>query len=154
VDVPMLESVLESNEKCISRIVETVLSLGKRKIGIFGLSFKSHTDDLRESPFVAVSERLLGRGLDLRIYDPQLSLARLTGTNREYIEDRIPHLSCLLAQSANEVLDHAEVCIVGAVGERTVAELAETNGHVVVDLIRLPDAEARRGGEKYIGVAW
>jgi GDP-mannose 6-dehydrogenase len=154
VTLPMLESVLVSNESCIARVVDTVLELGKRKVGVFGLSFKADTDDLRESPFVAVTERLLGRGLDLRIFDAQLSLAQLTGTNRDYIEDRIPHLSCLLAESPDEVLKHAEVCVVGAAEERTVSALAEANGHVVVDLFRLPDAGIRRGGDRYIGVAW
>jgi GDP-mannose 6-dehydrogenase len=153
-ELPLLESVLVSNEKSIARVVDTVVGLGRRRVGVFGLSFKPGTDDLRESPFVELSERLLGKGFQLKIYDPEVSLGALVGANRDYIESRIPHLSALLADSAEEVLDHAEVCIVGAAREETVRALARSNGRFVIDLVRLPDATARRGGENYVGVAW
>lgn len=154
VDLPVLESVLVSNEKCIARVVDSVISLGRRRVGMFGLSFKPDTDDLRESPFVELGERLLGKGFDLKIYDPQVSLARLVGANLEYTNERLPHLSALLTDSARDVMDHAEVCIVGAAEEHTVHELTRSNGRVIVDLVRLPDACERRTGEGYIGVAW
>jgi GDP-mannose 6-dehydrogenase len=153
-ELPVLENILRSNEQSITRIVDTIIHLGKRNVGLFGLSFKAQTDDLRESPFVELSERLLGKGFQLKIYDPAVSVSRLVGTNREYIEERIPHLSAVLADSVHEVLEHAEVCIVGAAQEETVHALANSNGRLIVDLVRLPDAEARRGGESYVGVAW
>jgi|SRR5581483_507863 len=152
--VPLLEGILNSNEACLKRVVDTILSLGRRRIGVIGLAFKPNTDDLRESPLVELSERLLGKGYELRIFDPKISLARLVGANRQFIEDRIPHLSALLADSIDEVLQHAEVCIVGASSDEAVSALAHTNGRTVIDLVRLPDADVRRTRPNYIGVAW
>ena len=89
-----------------------VRATGKRRIGLIGLSFKTNTDDLRESPFVELAERLLGKGYELRIYDPNVIAARLTGANKEYIDGVIPHLSRLLVRSLDELRD-AELLIVG-----------------------------------------
>src|SRR5262249_57426455 len=85
----------------------------KRRIGLFGLSFKPGTDDLRESPLVELAERLLGKGYDLRIYDANVTMSRLMGANREFIDGRLPHLGELLGSSIDEVLAHAEVCVIG-----------------------------------------
>ncbi|MDT7671332.1 MAG: GDP-mannose 6-dehydrogenase, partial [Pseudonocardiales bacterium] len=117
VSVPILEHVLTSNTEQLHRAFEVVAATGKRKIGLLGLSFKPGTDDLRESPLVELAERLLGKGYDLRIYDANVTLSRLVGANREYIEERLPHLSDLLGDSVDEVMDHAEVCIVGCKDE-------------------------------------
>lgn len=153
-DLPLLESILPSNEKSIARIVDTVIALGRRRVGMFGLSFKPNTDDLRESPFVELGERLLGKGFQLKIYDPQVSPGQLVGANRQYVATHIPHLSALLADSTDEVLEHADVCIVGAAREETVKALAHSNGRRIIDLVRLPDANVRREREGYVGVAW
>jgi GDP-mannose 6-dehydrogenase len=153
-ELPLLEHVLESNERHIQRTVDTLTALGCRRIGIFGLAFKPGTDDLRESPLVELAERLLGKGFRLKIYDPKVSLSELVGSNREYIKSRIPHLSALLTQSAEEVLEHAEVCVIGASTQETIEAMAQANGRRVVDLVRLPDADERRGRDGYIGVAW
>jgi GDP-mannose 6-dehydrogenase len=118
------------------------------------LSFKPGTDDLRESPLVELAEQLLGKGLDLRIYDPAVSLSHLVGANREYIDKHIPHLSALLAESAGEVLAHAEVCVIGACSPEAIEALAQADGRLIVDLARLPDAASRRGQPGYVGVAW
>jgi len=152
--LPILENVLPSNERHLQRVVDLVIDLGHRRVGLFGLSFKPGTDDLRESPLVELAERLLGKGFDLKIYDPAVSLSRLVGANREYIERRIPHLSALLAESSEEVIRHAEVCIVGACTPETLEALARADGRHVVDLVRLPDASSRRQREDYLGVAW
>ncbi len=96
VDVPILESVLESNEAHFRRTYDLLTANGRRRIGLFGLAFKPNTDELRESPFVELAERLIGKGYDLRIYDPSIHLPSLTGTNREYIEEHLPHLKQLL----------------------------------------------------------
>jgi GDP-mannose 6-dehydrogenase len=153
-DLPLLDGILKSNEECVRRVVDTILALGCRRVGLLGLSFKPDTDDLRESPLVELSERLLGKGCQLRIFDPQVSLGRLVGANRAYIDDHLPHVSALLADSLDDVLEHAEVCIVGAASQDAVHALAHSNGRTIVDLVRLPDAELRRGASNYLGVAW
>ncbi len=153
-DVPLLESILVSNERHLQRTVDVIVGLGARRVGLFGLSFKPGTDDLRESALVELAERLLGKGFELKIYDPTVSLSRLMGANREYIEKRIPHLSALLAETPEEVFAHAEVCVLGAASPEAIAALADLDGRVVIDLARLPDASDRRGQAGYLGVAW
>ncbi len=154
VDLPLLESVLPSNEVHLQRVVDAVLAHGRRRVAIIGLSFKPGTDDLRESPLVELAERLLGKGCQLKIFDPEVSLSQLVGANREYIEQRIPHLSALLVGSVDEALADADVCVVGAPSPEALHALASSNGRLLVDLVRLPDAERRRGSEGYVGVAW
>src|SRR5581483_5229154 len=90
-DLPLLTALPASNEKVIERAVRKITSTGARRIGLIGLSFKSDTDDMRESPFVELAERLLGKGYLIQIYDPNVSLARLTGANKEYIDRVMPH---------------------------------------------------------------
>ncbi|WP_274564361.1 nucleotide sugar dehydrogenase [Streptomyces spiramyceticus] len=154
VSVPILAHVLPSNSEHLQRAVELVERTGKRRVGLFGLSFKPGTDDLRESPLVELAERLFGKGYDLRIYDPNVNLSRLLGANREYIETRLPHLAQLLANSVDKVLDHAEVCLVGTRDPAVVSALPHGDGPVIVDLIHLPDADARRTEPGYVGLAW
>jgi GDP-mannose 6-dehydrogenase len=154
VAVPLLSHVLPSNEEHLRRAVDLVTASGKRRIGLFGLSFKPGTDDLRESPLVELAERLLGKGYDLRIYDANVALSRLMGANREYIEGRLPHLGDLLSTSVDDVFEHAEVCVVGCKDPAVVAALADPGDRLVVDLVRLPDAEARRATVGYQGLGW
>jgi GDP-mannose 6-dehydrogenase len=154
VAVPLLSHVLPSNEEHLKRAIELVTATGKRKVGLFGLSFKPGTDDLRESPLVELAERLLGKGYDLKIYDSNVALSRLVGANREYIEGRLPHLSDLLTNNVDEVFEHAEVCVVGSTEQVVVDALAEPGDKAVVDLVRLPDADARRATEGYQGLGW
>lgn len=154
VAVPILAHVLPSNEEHLRRAFDLVARTGKRKVGLFGLSFKPGTDDLRESPLVELAERLLGKGYDLRIYDANVSLSRLMGANREYIEARLPHLGQLLAGSVEEVLEHAEVCLIGSTDPSVLAALPHGGEHILIDLVRLPDAEVRRTEEGYVGLAW
>ena len=111
-DIPLIDSLLPSNEKVVQRVVRQVCSSNFKRIGLIGLGFKANTDDLRESPFVELAERLLGKGYDLRIYDPNVSLARLTGSNKEYIDKVIPHLSRLLVVTLDELAE-CEFLVVG-----------------------------------------
>jgi len=151
--VHLLNSALPSNRWQVESGVNMVLNKGKRKVGILGFSFKANTDDLRESPLVEVIERLLGKGMDLKLYDRNVSLARLTGANRDYITKAIPHISELMVDSMQEVIDHAEVLVVGN-GDpafRRVPELMR-EGQEMVDFVRVMDEPSQPG--RYDGVAW
>ncbi|OLE28530.1 MAG: GDP-mannose dehydrogenase [Actinobacteria bacterium 13_1_20CM_3_71_11] len=154
VSVPLLSHVLPSNEEHLKRAFELVTASGRRRIGLFGLSFKPGTDDLRESPLVELAERLVGKGYDLRIYDANVTLSRLMGANRDYIEGRLPHLGELLSNSVDDVLAHAEVCVVGCKDPAVLAALDGAGERIIVDLVRLPDAETRRATDGYVGLGW
>jgi len=153
VDVPMLNSILASNRRQVERVVDTVLQTGRKQIGVLGLSFKSGTDDLRESPMVALIETLIGKGMKLSIYDRDVELARLFGANKEYIEREIPHISSLMCADLNAVIEQAEVIIIGK-QEDEFGALAErlTNGRMVIDLVRLFDVQDNR--PQYQGICW
>jgi GDP-mannose 6-dehydrogenase len=152
--LPILESILPSNEGQIDRVFRTIEATGKRRIGLFGLAFKPGTDDLRESPMVALAERLVGRGFELMIHDPQVAVSRLLGANRAYVDQRIPHLSRLMASSADAVVDHAEVCVVGAADPEVVTALGRVDGRIIVDLVRFPGSAAYEDDPGYVGVCW
>jgi GDP-mannose 6-dehydrogenase len=152
VELPLVESILRSNERHLQRGVDAVVALDRRRVGVLGLSFKAGTDDLRESPMVELCERLIGKGFELKIYDPGVSLSRLTGANREYIERRIPHLSALLTDTVKEVIDHAEVCVVGAGAREALKALETRNDLFIVDLVR--PGLSSDGRERYVGLAW
>jgi GDP-mannose 6-dehydrogenase len=111
-ELPLINSLLPSNERVIQRAVSRVSGSNCRRLGLIGLGFKANTDDLRESPFVELAERLLGKGYELKIYDPNVSLAQLTGANKEYIDKVIPHLSRLLVGSLAELVE-CELLVVG-----------------------------------------
>lgn len=113
IEVPVLSSILPSNRQQVERAVDMVLATGKKRVGVFGFSFKAGTDDLRESPMVTLIETLIGKGLQLQIYDRDVSLARLFGANKEYIERQIPHIAQLMRTSIDEVLEFAEVLVLG-----------------------------------------
>ncbi len=154
VTTPMLGNVMGSNRAHIDHALDLVAQSGKRKIGMVGLSFKPGTDDLRESPLVAVAERLIGKGYDLRIYDPEVNLSRLLGANKRYIEHSIPHIGSLMSQDCAAVIDHAEVLIVGLAGRELAPTIAERTrpGQIVVDLVGLPRAGVK--ATEYHGVCW
>jgi GDP-mannose 6-dehydrogenase len=153
-ELPLLESVLPSNESHLGRVFEAIVASGRRRVAMIGLSFKPGTDDLRESPLVALAERLLGKGLELSIYDPLVEHSNLVGANLEYIEKHVPHLSALLSSDLGSVMSGADVCVVGARAPELDAQLDTLEDCFVVDLVRLADAPARSGREDYLGVAW
>jgi GDP-mannose 6-dehydrogenase len=103
---------------------------------------------------VALAERLLGRGFELMIHDPQVAVSRLLGANRAYVDQRIPHLSRLMASSADAVVNHAEVCVVGVADPEAIAALGRVDGRIVVDLVRFPGSADYEGDPGYIGVGW
>lgn len=154
VTTPMLGNVMGSNRAHIDHALDLVAQSGKRRIGMVGLSFKPGTDDLRESPLVTVAERLIGKGYDLRIYDPDVNLSRLLGANKRYIEHSIPHIGNLMSGDCPEVIDHAEVLIVGLASRDLVPAIVgrARPDQVVVDLVGLPRVELNV--TQYHGVCW
>lgn len=153
VEVPLLQSVLRSNDQQIARAVEMILRSGRRRVGVLGFSFKAGTDDLRESPMVALIETLIGKGLQVALYDRDVSLARLFGANKEYIEREIPHISQLMRGSIEEVLGHAEVVVVGNRAEEfRGVEGRLRDDQLLIDLVRLFDG--RTSGGNYEGICW
>jgi GDP-mannose 6-dehydrogenase len=135
--VPMLAEILPSNERQIQHGVNRVLATRRRRIGILGLAFKAGTDDLRESPMVRLVEALIGKGCDVRILDRSVSIARLGGANRRYIEEEIPHIASVMCDSLEAVLDHAEVIVVGNDGDDVRRALASARqDQAIIDLTR------------------
>jgi len=154
-DLPLLRAIVPSNRMLIERAREIILGLGRKRAAILGLSFKAGTDDLRESPIVVVTEALIGKGFDIRIYDRNISLARLVGANRNYIEKEIPHISSLLTPDLAEAVAHGEVIVVGNAAPEFSERLPELlrEGQTVIDLAGLPHL-ARVEGIDYIGITW
>jgi len=137
VSPPVLSAILPSNEAQIRRGVDAVLETRKRRVGVIGLSFKSGTDDLRESPMVTLVEALIGKGCEVRILDPNVSLARLVGANRRYIEEEIPHIASLMCEDVPSLVKHAEVLVLGNASPEAAQALAAIGPeHIVVDLAR------------------
>jgi GDP-mannose 6-dehydrogenase len=154
IEVPLLSGLLPSNQIHIDHAIDTILQSGARSVGVIGLSFKSGTDDLRESPLVELVERLLGKGLSLKIYDPEVKVSRLIGANQRYIEETVPHIQSLLCDSLERVLEHARVIVIGL---RT-AEIVEalkihgTGEHYFLDLVNIREEIALPG--EYRGICW
>ena len=134
VDLPMLSGALQSNEITISDVVNSVLADGGRDVALLGLSFKMKTDDLRESPNVVLAETLLGKGLNVRIYDPIVNPTRLVGANRTYIESKLPHLRRLLTDSVGEALEGADIAIVSSTDPAVVASLVAAPPRSIIDI--------------------
>jgi GDP-mannose 6-dehydrogenase len=112
-DVPMLNSVLAANDKQIERLLRLIESKQNRRVGVLGISFKAGTDDMRESPVVRIVESLHGKGYDVKVYDPYVSVASVRGANRNYILNVIPHIRKMLTEDLEEFLDHAKTVVVG-----------------------------------------
>ena len=154
VELPVISSILPSNRLQIEHAFDQVMDTGRQNIGLLGFSFKAGTDDLRESPLVILAEALLGKGRTLRIYDRNVSLARLVGANKEYIEKQIPHLSSLLCDTVEEVIDQSEVIIVGNKSPEFGSALTRTRSdQIVIDLVRLPIAASLLHAD-YRGICW
>ncbi len=151
-DLPMLSSLLASNDNQIERATQMIFSRGKKKLAFLGMSFKPGTDDLRESPLVRLIEQCLGKGYDLRIFDQSVSLARLTGANKAYIEKEIPHISRLLSTDLDEVIAFGEVIVVGHRTKEFAAALEKSAGtREILDLARVFDTLPKKS---YEGLNW
>jgi GDP-mannose 6-dehydrogenase len=153
-DMPMINAVLNSNRLQVQHAIDQIVETGRKKIGLLGFSFKAGTDDLRESPLVILAEALLGKGLDIAIYDKNVSLARLVGANKQYIEEQIPHLSRHLRQSVQEVIDTSEVIVVGnGSAEFSEAVTRCRPDQIVIDLVRIP-LDFSQVQAQYTGICW
>lgn len=151
-EVPVLNAILPSNQRQIESAIDMIVRKENRKVGILGFAFKAGTDDLRESPMVDVIEHLIGKGYDLRLYDRNVNLAALTGANRDFILNHIPHISRLMVNSVEEVTSFAETIVIGngAKEFRSVFDGLRP-GQVVVDFVRISD---RASGTDYDGICW
>lgn len=154
VELPMLANVLPSNAAHIEHAINTILSSGKRSVGMIGLSFKAGTDDLRESPFVIMAERFIGKGLPLCIYDPEVHIARLIGSNRRFIEESIPHIASLMTPDLDSLIRNADVLVVAMKSPDVVAALKTHSrpDQLLLDIAVLPDRDAYPA--QYRGMCW
>jgi GDP-mannose 6-dehydrogenase len=154
-NLPLFHSILASNDEHLNRAVEMVIETGKKKIAMLGLSFKAATDDLRESPQVQLVKRLLGEGRQVRIWDDNVSLGHLIGSNRQYIEEVIPHVGSLLSTSLSEVVKDAEVVVIATRG----LDKDELCRHLrpdqfVIDLVNLERKSRPATSGNYEGICW
>jgi len=153
IDTPLLDAVLQANENQMRSAFRLVAETGKRRIGLVGLSFKPDTDDLRYSPMLEIAERLIGRGYEVAIFDSNIRLSRLTGVNRDHLTRRLPHITCLLRETMSDLVDFAEVLVIGNRQEFEKNSLPLI-GHekIIIDLVRIrPDKQA---GMNYRGICW
>jgi GDP-mannose 6-dehydrogenase len=154
VELPMLGSILASNQAHIEHAIAKIKAAGKRRIGMIGLSFKAGTDDMRESPLVTLAEHFIGKGYSLLVYDPEVHLASLLGANRRFIEEHVPHIGTLVRSDLAEVIAGSDVLVIGLNDARVVAGLAEhvRPEQVIVDLANLAPRDGLPG--TYEGLCW
>jgi GDP-mannose 6-dehydrogenase len=154
VETPVLSSILESNRAQVLKVARKLMEFKGRSLGFLGLSFKGGTDDLRESPIVELIELLIGKGFSIRIYDRHVSLARLMGANKEYIEREIPHISRHMCASAEELIGGSDVIVVGNHDEEFTRLLNPLPAKkTVVDLVRI-SGPVSQNNEQYYGICW
>ena len=154
VELPMHAAIASSNRSHIEHAISKIMNLGKRKIGMIGLSFKTGTDDLRESPLVILAEHLLGKGLRLLVYDPEVHLSNLLGANRRFIEQHVPHVGSLMRPDIGDVIADSELLIVALNDSQTLELLRQhlREDQVVIDLVGIRDRKHLRAD--YIGLCW
>jgi len=152
VDVPVINSIDKTNDIQIQRAIKIIYQFGNKKLGFLGLSFKEGTDDLRNSPAVSIIESLIGKGCDICIFDRNINISLLTGTNKEYIDSKIPHLSSLMVESPKKVIDQAEVIIVNTKEKEFISLLQGSSDKTIIDMVRLD--ESLLSNPNYIGINW
>jgi GDP-mannose 6-dehydrogenase len=151
--VPVLNAILPSNRHQIARGLEMITALGKKRVSFLGMSFKAGTDDTRESPMLELIERLIGKGYDIRIFDRNVSLAKLIGANRDYLLKTVPHISSLLVEKLDEALAHGEIVVIGNADPEFLTIAPRLSAHqALIDLVRIKDTAQL--GERYSGVNW
>ena len=152
-NLPIMNAILPSNELQVAKGLKLITEKGARKVGILGFSFKAGTDDLRESPMIEVIEHLIGKGYDLRIFDRNVNLASLVGANRDFILNRIPHISRLMVNGIDAVLNHAQTIVIGNKDPEFAGILERlAPGQHLVDFVRITNRRSENG--KYDGICW
>jgi GDP-mannose 6-dehydrogenase len=154
VDLPMLSNILPSNQQQIKRAFDMIASSGRRRIAMFGLAFKSGTDDLRESPFVLLAETLIGKGYQLKIFDPNVRSARLIGANRAYIEREIPHFEELLQPDIATTLEDAEAIVIGHADMDTIDGILRHRGDSQIYVLQGHKRLETEAAGRYHGLCW
>jgi len=152
VEVPVIGNIHKTNEIQIQRAVKMIYKFWNKKLGFLGLSFKEGTDDLRNSPAVAVIEALIGKGCDISIYDKNINVSLLTGTNKEFIESRIPHLSSLMIDDLQKIVDNSDVIIINTKEKEFIQYLANVQDKVMIDMVRLDKSLLYK--PNYMGINW
>ena len=154
VELPMHAGIMQSNRVHIDHAIAKVLASGKRRVGMIGLSFKTGTDDLRESPLVLLAEHIVGKGLALQVYDPEVHLSRLLGANRRYIDQHVPHLGSLMRNDIEGMIADSDLLVVGLSDARIFDALRQhlRDEHTVLDLVNIPQRQGLRGN--VIGLCW
>jgi GDP-mannose 6-dehydrogenase len=152
IDTPVINSIDKTNDVQIMRAVKLIYKYWNKKLGFLGLSFKAGTDDLRNSPSVAVIEALLGKGCDIKIYDKNINLSLLTGTNKEFINARIPHLSQLMVASAEMIIEQCDVLIINTNEKEFITLMEQCENKPIIDFVRLDEALLHK--PHYIGINW
>jgi len=152
--LPLIESIMPSNQEHIDRAAQSVMAHGKKRVGMLGLSFKSGTDDLRESPQVLLIKKLLGEGYTVKIWDENVYLGRLIGSNRQFIEDNIPHIGLLLTNDMAQVVEEGEIILIGTKVDRNKLESFLRPDHIVIDLISLHKENRVCHAGQYEGICW
>ncbi|MHC4170387.1 MAG: UDP binding domain-containing protein, partial [Planctomycetota bacterium] len=153
VDTPVINAIEPSNKAQKQRLVDMILDKGIKKIGILGFSFKPGTDDLRESPIVEVAEVLLGKGCDLKVHDKNVHLSNLIGRNRQYVNEKIPHLENIITDDLDEVIDNSELIIVANKEEQYADLPSRYPEKDIIDLVRI-EGGFETSREKYQGFCW
>ncbi|MDX2028054.1 MAG: nucleotide sugar dehydrogenase [Alphaproteobacteria bacterium] len=153
IPMPLLDSVMASNNAQIELGIDMIRAAGKKSVGILGFSFKAGTDDMRESPIIRVIERLLVLGFDVKIYDRNVRLDKITGANRNYIEKALPQIESIMATSIEEVLAHADVIVIGnnAPEFATIVNWLRPEQQVI-DFVRIKPIE--QAHDNYSGICW
>jgi len=151
-DTPIINSIHKTNEIQIQRAIQMIYKHGNKKLGFLGLSFKEGTDDLRNSPAVSIIEALIGKGCDISIYDKNINLSLLTGTNKEYIDSKIPHLATLMVESAEKLFVSSEVIIINTKEKEFIPYLLQCDNKIIIDMVRLDESLLDKSN--YIGINW
>jgi GDP-mannose 6-dehydrogenase len=152
IDTPLINSIHKTNEIQILRAVKIIYKYWNKKLGFMGLSFKEGTDDLRNSPAVSIIEALIGKGCDISIYDKNINLSLLTGTNKEFIDSKIPHLSYLMVNNAQKIIDTCDVIIVNTKEKEFIPYLQNLEEKIIIDMVRLDESLLDKSN--YTGINW